>query len=156
MSPRALTCAVVLVAGLLACAAAGTAPAAGGTVAGTGIELVDGAGRAVLNLKGALLGGIRRGQVTITDLADREGTEIIVHGYEWMDEIDERTTTYGGADIRFRVFRGAWRVKILGGGIRASAVGKGIVGLKGRGRYSVAGGPYLPWPAKYQTIRLGD
>jgi hypothetical protein len=121
----------------------------------TGIELA-GTGRAVLSLRGALLGGLERGQLTIVDLADLQGTEIIVLGYDWKRLDDTRTTTYGGEGLRFRVFRGSWRVRIQGAGIAAAAAGRGSVGLGGEGRYSVDGGPFEPWPARYQTLRLGD
>ena len=155
MSRRTVIPATLLAA--LAClVGAPAALSAGVALEGTGIELVDGSGRAVLHLRGALLGGLGRGQVTVVDLADRQGTEISVRGYEWKQVVDARTTVYGGEGIRFRVFQGAWRVRIQGSGIGASAVGRGTVGLKGRGRYSVSGGSYRSWPTLYQTIRLGD
>jgi hypothetical protein len=155
MSRRAVISATLLVA-LVCLAAAPAAEAARGAPKGTGIELVDGSGRVVLNLRGALLGGLERGQLTVVDLTDRQKTEIIVQGYKWKRTVNARTTVYGGAEIRFRVFRGAWRVRIQGSGIGASAVGRGTVRLKGRGLYSVAGGPYRIWPALDQTIRLDD
>ena len=151
MSRRALIAVLAAVTAL----AAGTGPATAVT-ADTGIELAGGSGRATLALRGALLGGLERGRMTITTLPGREQPQILVQGYDWQTVVDERTTVYGGERIRFRVFRGAWRVRIHGSGINASAVGRGVVGLAGRGRYSLAGAPYRPWPAQYQTIRLGN
>lgn len=150
MSRRALIAVLAAVAAL----AAGSGPAA--AAADTGIELAGGSGRATLALRGALLGGLERGSMSITTLPGTERPQILVQGYDWQTVVDERTTVYGGERIRFRVFRGAWRVRIRGSGINASAVGRGIVGLAGRGRYSLAGAPYRPWPALYQTIRLGN
>jgi hypothetical protein len=123
---------------------------------GSGIELARGSGRAVLSLRGALLGGLEQGRITVTRIPGRQRPEIIVQGFEWQRLVDERTTVYGGDGIRFRVFRGAWRVRIHGVGINASAVGSGTVGLRGTGLYPLAGGPYLPWPAEFATVRLGD
>ena len=119
----------------------------------TGIELAGGSGRAVLALDGAVLGSIDRGRITI---AVRRGEPLVlVQGYEWQREELDGDTTYGGRDMRFRVFRGAWRVTITGSGIDASAVGPGTIGLRGSGRYSLDGGEYHPWPEEYDVIALG-
>ena len=148
MSRRALILVLALVAALAVAAPASAVRSE------AGIELVGGSGRVLLGMRGALLGGLARGRLAITTLPGRERPEILVQGYEWQ-RVDGQTTVYGGEAIRFRVFRGAWRVRIAGSGINASAVGRGIVGLAGRGRYSLAGAPYRPWPAEFQTIRLG-
>ncbi len=151
---RALLVAGALAATLLlasASAAAGTAAGAGGE---TGIELVSGAGLASLNLRGAVLGTIARGTVTIRARPGLEEVEIFVLGHEWTRELADGATMYGGRGIRFRVFRGSWRVRVQGSGINVSAVGRGVVGLRGRGRYSLAGRPYERWPTSYRAIRL--
>ena len=148
MSRRVLTLALV------AALAAVAAPASAAT-AETGIELVGGSGRAALSLRGAVLGGLARGRLMITVFPGRERPEVLVQGADWQRVVDARTTIYGGEGMRFRVFRGTWRVRISGTGINASAVGRGIVGLAGRGRYALGGAPYRPWPAEYETIRLG-
>jgi hypothetical protein len=137
-----------------ACAAAVALAWASSAAGQTGIELT-GSGRAVLSLRGAVLGAVEQGRITIRDFAGGEDTEILVQGYDWSRALDEDTTTYGGEEIRFRVFRGSWLVRIRGLKIDASAVGSGIVGLEGRGRFSVGGAPYRPWPAEYETLRLG-
>jgi hypothetical protein len=138
-----LLCAVVF---------ASTAAAA---AAATSIELLGGNGRAVLNLRGAVLGGLQSGRLTVTRHPGRDRVEVIVFGADWTQVVSERTTIYGGEGIRFRVFHGSWRVRIQGSGIAATAVGRGTVGLAGRGQYSLAGArPFLPWPAAYETITL--
>jgi hypothetical protein len=148
---------LALIASVAALAALGplaaSAPAA---LKESGIELVDGSGQATLTLRGALLGGLERGRLAIAIRAGREQPEILVLGADWERVLDSGTTVYGGRELRFRVFRGAWRVRITGSGINASAVGKGTVGLRGRGRYALAGAAYRAWPAEYQAIRLGD
>ena len=131
--------------------ASGTASAAASE---SGIELAGGTGRAVLALEGAVLGSIDRGRITIE--VRRGDPLVLVQGYEWSqrDELDG-TTTYGGRAMRFRVFRGAWRVTLQGSGIDTSAVGPGTIGLRGSGRYSLDGGEYHPWPEEYRVIVLG-
>lgn len=141
---------------LLAVAAAAVllaAPPAGARPADGGVELVHGAGRAVLILRGAALGSLDRGRITIVVQAGEP--QVLVQGFQWQRRLPDGVV-YGGQDLRFRIFRGAWRVVIQGGGIDASAVGNGIVGLRGEGRYSVNGSPYRLWPEEYRTIRLGS
>jgi hypothetical protein len=120
------------------------------------VELVDGEGTAILNLRGALIGSLEKGKVTITNLPDGSGTDISVQGAE-TTRTDGNTTVYTGDDLRFRVFRGRWRVEIVGDGIDASAVGFGWLRLFGTaGRYSFAGGSFRAWPEESLSIKLGD
>ena len=130
------------------------ASSAAGRVAERGIELADGSGRATLALRGAVLGVIAQGRLAVIALAGRDRPQILVAGYSWTTR-DGNATVYGGKNIRFRVFRGSWRIRISGRGINASAVGRGLVGLEGSGRYALSGGDFVPWPAQYELIRLG-
>lgn len=139
---------VLAVAATLASASSAWAVASDG-----GVELAGGSGRAVLSLRGASLGTLESGRITVTVRAGEP--RIVVTGHEWQRKAKDGGTTYGGRDLRYRVFRGAWRLVIQGTGINASAVGGGIVGLRGTGRYSIDGASYEPWPSVYQTIRLG-
>jgi hypothetical protein len=142
--------AVAVLVSAAALAASGSAASAAASEGG--IELVGGSGRTVLALQGAVLGSFDRGRITI---AVRRGSpQILVQGYEWQRIGLNGVTTYGGRDIRFRVFRGAWRVIIVAAGVDASAVGQGTVGLRGTGRYSIDGGEYRPWPEEYRVIAL--
>jgi hypothetical protein len=118
-----------------------------------GIELVDGSGRAVLALRGSVLGVLGQGRLTVTVLVGRERPQVLVEGHAWSRRTGA-TTVYGGRDIRFRVFRGSWRIHMTGREINASAVGRGLVGLGGTGRYALSGGEYVAWPARYTMIRL--
>lgn len=120
------------------------------------VELVDGMGTAVVNLRGAMIGSVVKGKLTITDFPDGAGTDISVQGAETVRD-DGDATVYTGDDLRFRLFRGRWRIEIVGEGINASAVGVGWLRLFGTsGRYSFAGVPYRPWPAEALAIKLGD
>jgi hypothetical protein len=141
---------IALVLAVAALVASGTASAAASE---SGIELAGGTGRAVLALEGAVLGSIDRGRITIE--VRRGDPLVLVQGYEWQRDGLDGTTTYGGREMRFRVFRGAWRVTLQGSGIDASAVGPGTIGLRGSGRYSLDGGEYHPWPEEYRVIVLG-
>ena len=129
--------------------------AAQAIAAQTGIELVGGTGRATLDLRGAVLGTLGRGRLSVMTLPGRDRPSVLVQGYTWT-RVEGRSTVYGGQNIRFRIFRGSWRVRLAGSGINASAVGRGIVGLAGTGRYSLTGSDYRSWPARYQTIVLGS
>lgn len=120
------------------------------------VELVNGTGRAVISVRGALIGSLTSGRVTVKDLPDSVDTRIQVLGSDTRFQIDDQTTVYAGENLRFRVFRGKWRVTIQGEGIFTSAVGVGWVRLEGSGRLAVAGEPYRPWPAEWTTIKLGE
>jgi hypothetical protein len=122
------------------------------------IELIEGSGRVTATVRGAMIGSVQgTGTVTVTDLPDRATTQILVLNETASWTLDSDTTVYAGEDLRFRVFRGKWRVKIQGDGIFTSIVGAGTIGFVGEeGRYSLAGAPYRPWPAEWTTLRLGD
>ncbi|MCC6224005.1 MAG: hypothetical protein IT201_11020 [Thermoleophilia bacterium] len=151
MALRAFLLASLTAAALCLATVASPAAAARG---GTGIELVGGSGLATLSLKGAALGTVARGVLTIRERSGSAEVEILVHGYDWERELSNGGMLYGGEGIRFRVFGGAWRLRVQGSGINVSAVGRGFAGLRGSGRYSLAGGPYLRWTATYRTIEL--
>jgi hypothetical protein len=121
------------------------------------IEYIEGTGRIHATMRGALIGSVQgTGTVTVTDVADRVKTQILVINETASWRLDETTTVYAGENLRFRVFRGKWRVKVQGDGIFVSIVGTGALGFAGEGRYSLAGAPYRPWPKEWTTLRLGD
>lgn len=121
------------------------------------VELVEGSGRVTATVRGALIGSLQgTGTVTVTDLEDKVLTQTLVLNETASWKLDPDTTVYAGENLRFRVFRGKWRVKIQGDGIFTSIVGAGTIGLSGEGRYSLAGAPYRPWPAEWATLRLGE
>jgi len=121
------------------------------------IEYIEGTGRINATMRGALIGSVQgTGTVTVTDLPDRVTTRILVINETASWKLDEDTTVYAGKNLRFRIFRGKWRVKVQGDGIFVSIVGTGTLGFAGEGRYSLAGAPYRPWPEEWTTLRLGD
>lgn len=139
----------LLLAVLLALVAA---PVATARPAASGIELANGSGRAALALRGAVLGVVERGRVTVKVTGAQ--TTWKVDGYEWSRRLRGGAMLYGGEAVRFRLFRGQWRLVIQGIGINASAAGRGTVTLRGTGTYSLSGGASRPWPRLAQTLRL--
>jgi hypothetical protein len=123
---------LVLLAGLLA------APAAASLVAGMGDErlsISDARGLVRIEGKGALIGRLDKGLVTVTDLSPLDVNDPIVYG---CDEEWFRGPAYfcRGEDIRYRLIGGRWRVAIRGAGIDVSAAARGRVLLDGDGIYT--------------------
>jgi hypothetical protein len=152
--------AVVVVTAALAAFAA---PAAGAQTldryltAGGTLSLREGAGTADVIARGGILGQIDRGRVLIRDLPDGVGTDINVWGADWRRVIDSRTTVYGGRRLRFRALGGAWRARMKGRGIDASAAGRGSVTLRGAtGTFSVDGESFRDWPEDATRFRYGE
>jgi hypothetical protein len=126
------------------------------TASGT-LSLREGAGVADVIARGGILGQVDRGRVFIRDLRDGADTDINVWGADWRRVIDSRTTVYGGRSLRFRALGGAWRVRMKGRGIDASAAGRGSVTLRGEdGEFSVDGGSHRDWPEDATRFRYGD
>jgi hypothetical protein len=102
--------------------------------------------------RGAVIGSVRNGSVTITDPIDGDGTGPIVTGDDFPPiERSETSTTWRGNKVRFRIIGGTFRIVVRGRGINLSFVGKGNVILKGigtedDGSYSVNGEAYSPIP----------
>ncbi len=125
--------------------------------AGGTLSLRDGRGSADVIARGGILGQVDRGRVLIRDLREGAETDINVWGADWRRVIDSRTTVYGGRSLRFRALGGAWRVRVKGRGIDASAAGRGSVTLRGEdGTFSVDGGSYRDWPEDATRFRYGD
>lgn len=140
----------LLVAGLLALALSAS-PAAAASSA-SGVELTDGSGRVGVALRGAVLGTIERGRVTVRQVGS--ATRWKVEGYDWVQRGPKGQLTYGGQGIRFRFLRGSFRVRLQGSGIDVSAAGKGTLTLRGAGEYLLPGEDARAWPSAGLTIRL--
>ena len=137
----------------IAIVALAAAPAALARGQETGIELIGGSGRAVLTMRGAALGSLERGRITVR--ISSANTQVKVEGHDWTRRSGGEIT-YGGTGIRFRIFRGQWRATLVGSGINVSAVGRGTVGLHGSGQYSLGGARAERWPGGFEVIRLGN
>jgi len=123
------------------------------------LSLRNGEGTVVIYARGAVIGSVDRGRITITDRPSGTDTDIVVTGEDVDKTIErsDRTTVYRGTEMRFRVFAGDWRVGITGEGIDLSAVADGTVTLKGEaGTYAIDGSSYRRWPQEFKSFRLGD
>jgi hypothetical protein len=149
---RRLPIAILVVVAALAVASTASARFGHG-IADSDIELADGSGRVLIAVRGALIGSLGDGRLTITA---KPLTEVLVQGAESSFLLDEDTTVYVGENIRFRAFRGRIRVRIQGTEIFTSLVGSGAVWLAGQGTYSLAGTAPKPWPEIWSEIKLGD
>lgn len=122
-------------------------PAAGvGAIdAGEGtLSVESGRGKVTVDARGAVIGRLGSGSITIWDLTPEDANEPVV----WGDDlpvrlVDETGVRYSGAGLRFRVIGGRYRIAIAGRAIDVSAVGKGWASLRGEGYdpgvYSVDG-----------------
>ncbi len=139
----ALICFVVTLA--LAGAAVAAAPPDGT------LTVKNGIGRVVIMGKGAIIGHIDTGFVQIKDPDPTDGTGPIVNGADATRFINEKTTTYSGTDVRFRMIGGTFAITIVATNINLSLVGQGKVSIVGRGTdddgsYSLNGAPAQPIP----------
>ncbi|MDQ3778917.1 MAG: hypothetical protein M3310_08675 [Actinomycetota bacterium] len=144
-----LSAAVAL--GATALAGAARAPSADGT-----LSVRDAKAAIQLRLRGAVIGRLAQGQLTITDPVEDTAT-VVVRGAERQRDVNERTTVYTGTDIRFRIVdEERFNLRLNAKGINFSAVGRGDVWLDGRGdpddgiyfdgAYSLNGSPFRSIP----------
>jgi hypothetical protein len=119
------------------------------------LSVRNGRGVVVLQIKGAVIGWLGRGKLTLTDNDPYDENEPVVHGFFRAGsprQLNDATTVYRGKNIRYRMLDGSYRLRFEGNGIRLSAVGKGWVTFDGDdrydsvGSYSLNGEPFEPIP----------
>jgi hypothetical protein len=128
------------------------------TADGEYLSLKGGRGTALLvSRDGAVLGSVRQGRVRITDVVRGARTRLSVSGCERKQYPRPRTVVCIGQGLRFSVLGGAWRVRIAGSGINASAVMTGYVTLDDgtAGTYKIGNGPNKRWPSRATTFVVG-
>jgi hypothetical protein len=128
------------------------APAVASATAARPIDKGDGTlavknaqGRVIVNARGALLGRLDDGGLTVLDLTPNDDSDIQVFGYDQKPSVRPNgTVVYSGSNIRFRLVGGAYSVAITGKGINLSAVGRGTVQGLGvtDGLFSTDGQPF--------------
>jgi|RhiMethySRZTD1v2_1073278.scaffolds.fasta_scaffold395402_2 hypothetical protein len=112
----------------------------------------NGRGVIVLQVRGAVIGRMDRGKLTLTDSDPYDENEPVVRGQIRAKPQSDATTVYRGTNIRYRMLDGSYRLRFEGGGIHLSAVGRGWVTLDGddrfasNGFYSLNGTPFEPIP----------
>ena len=113
--------------------------------AGDGTLAVENAtGRVIVQARGGAIGRIDRGSLTIIDTTPNDANEPVIAGLTRVErEIGENGMRYVGANIRFRIIGGGFRIILDGKGIDLSVVGRGFAVLKGEtttpGLYSLDG-----------------
>jgi hypothetical protein len=150
---------VLVLFGLLAFPAWAVAPNPNG---GPGsLSIRNGRADVILQVRGAVIGRLGKGTLTLTDDDPYDEQVPTVHGQikRRPKLLNDATTLYRGRKIRFRVESGTYRVHLQGTGIFLSAVGRGWVVLDGddayrkTGIYSLNGDPFQPIPYE-RTDRL--
>jgi hypothetical protein len=111
------------------------APATASLVSNVGddrLSINDGRGLVWIEARGALIGRLDKGQVTVTDLTPLDQNVPMVYGCE-EEWFRGPTDVCRGENIRFRLIGGRWRVAVRGAGIDVSAAARGRVLLDGDG-----------------------
>jgi len=106
----------------------------------------------VTGTRGTLWGQIDKGRVVVTDPVAGDG-QVLVSGWETKKPgVLDGTVTYSGADLRFRVTGGRYRLLLKGSGIDLTAVGVGTAQLSGDlladtpGNYALDSGKWIAVP----------
>ena len=118
------------------------------------LVIKNGRGTIVLQVKGACVGWMASGKLTLTDNDPYDENTPLVRGRikSRPHQLSDATTVYKGQGIRFRMVQGSYRLKFEGGGIHLSAVGRGWVTFDGddryenNGAYSLNGDDPEPFP----------
>ena len=111
--------------------------------------------------KGAVLGQFDRGKVTIEDPRPGDGGPAVFSGCERYRDLSDTKSMCSGADVRFRLIGGTFRVRVQGTGVSLSVAGKATVTMTGAGStddgtYSVNGGDtYRAVPPITTTLLIG-
>jgi hypothetical protein len=122
---------------LLACALAAPAVGAAALMRGAGdgtLSVNDGNGRVVIVARGGVIGRFDSGMVTIFDRTPTDAFEAKVWNAARDRELGVAGERHVGANVRFRLIGGEFRIVIVGKGIDVSAVGNGTVTLRGEGK----------------------
>ena len=112
----------------------------------------NGRGTIVVQVKGAVIGWMANGKLTLTDNDPYDENAPVVRHFRTRVELNDATTVYKGQQIRYRMVEGSYRLKFEGAGIRLSAVGRGWVTFDGddrfenNGTYSLNGEDFQPIP----------
>jgi len=123
------------------------------------LVVTKGRGTIVLQVKGAVIGRMGNGKLTLTDNDPYDEQTPVVRHVRAKLQLNDATTVYKGQKIRYRMVEGSYRLKLEGTGIELSAVGRGWVTFDGDdrfvndGMYSLNGTDFEAIPAD-QTDRI--
>jgi hypothetical protein len=119
------------------------------------LSVRSGRGVIVLQIRGAVIGWMGRGKLTLTDNDPYDEQEPVVRGILRANspvQLTDATRVYRGRKIKFRMLDGSYRLRFEGSGIHFSAVGRGWVTFDGDDRYENDGvyslnrAPFEPIP----------
>lgn len=134
---------------------------AGGASPGDGTLAVSNAtGSVNIAVRGALIGQIDKGRITLEDPNPNDGKAPVVSGYESRRDLTDTKALYSGTDVRFRIIGGFFRAKVIGSGMDLSIVGRGsitlgpAVGLLTGGTYSLNGATPQAFPTVLTSLQL--
>ena len=92
-----------------------------------------------IGARGALIGSLGSGKVTLTDPGENNTDDLKVVGCDTKKEPSDNQLVCTGTKIRYRVVGGRFKVKVQGDDIDLSAVGRGLVTLNGYGTVDTNG-----------------
>jgi hypothetical protein len=121
------------------------------------LSVEDGRGTVTIHARGGVIGRLERGTVTIFDLTPEDAYDPVVFGDDQpVVFVGQTGVRYRGADIRYRVIGGSFKIVINGRGIDLSAVGKGNGTIRGDvvdpGLYSLDGADCRKDPASCEPL----
>jgi hypothetical protein len=132
------------------------------------LSVDDGHGKVVVQAKGAIIGRLASGSVTVFDLTPNDAFEPFFSGDDYYRLVGETGIQVGGKNLRFRLIGGSYRVVVRGTGIDLSVVANGFAVLEGDaddpGLYSVDGADCRsaagaaackPLPERPKSVKLG-
>jgi hypothetical protein len=129
------------------------------------LSVSHGTGMVVVSAHGSLLGRLAVGKVVVEDADPNDGVAPIVNGADKTKTINDTTVVYTGANIRFRIVGGSFKVRVVGAGIDLSTAGRGYAILGPdpsnpdtavTGTYSLNGGNDTSLPAFSTKLTLGS
>lgn len=131
-----LSLAVALALSAPAAALASTSAAGDGTLAlrnATGVFTIAG--------RGAVIGQVDRGKVSVFDPDPTDG-DAHISGWDRAKGLGEPRTVYLGSGVNFRMLGGSFRLVVTGSGVDLSFVGRGTITIVsgGGGGISLGGG----------------
>ena len=100
------------------------------------LSVEGGTGHFMLDVRGAVLGRLTNGSITVTDRSPNDPYEATITGRRVVAQrrLGPARVFVRGQGLRFRMLGGSYRIVIHGSGVALSVVGRGVVLLDGEPR----------------------
>ena len=122
------------------------------------LSVKNGDGVIFVVARGTIIGACDKCRVSIVDPSPDDGAPPVVSGYEGHKDVSDTHDIYSGADVRFRIVGGIFKMRISGYGIDLGVVAKGWVRIQASdtntGTFSVNGAPRRLLPADREVYTL--